>query len=66
MLFIRKKGILRPTQQMRLSLAAMTLIIYYNKRVEPIRSMSSTAIRENTGNWIIRGTYLNVSGIRKS
>jgi hypothetical protein len=66
MLFIRTKGILRPTQQMRLSLAAMTLIIYYHKRVEPIRSMSSTAIRENTGNWIIRGTYLNVSGIRKS
>ena len=25
MLFIRTKGILRPTQQMRLSLAAMTL-----------------------------------------
>ena len=63
MLFIRTKGILRPTQQMRLSLAAMTLIIYYHKRVEAIRSMSSTAIRELTGNWSIRGTYLNVSSI---
>jgi hypothetical protein len=40
-----------------------TVIIYYHKRVEAIRSMSSTAIRELTGNWIIRGTYLNVSGI---
>ena len=63
MLFIRTKGILRPTQQMRLSLAAMTMIIYYHERVEAIRSMSSTAIRELTGNWIIRGTYLNVNGI---
>jgi hypothetical protein len=63
MLFIRTKGILRPTQQMRLSLAAMTLIIYYHERVEAIRSMSSTAIRELTGNWNIRGTYLNVSSI---
>ena len=71
MLFIRTKGILRPTQQMRLSLAAMTLIIYYHKRVEKREyEMLSTPSRELTGDRILRlggmvfnATFNNISDI---
>ena len=71
MLFIRTKGILRPTQQMRLSMAAMTLIIYYHKRVEKREyEMLSTPSRELTGDRILRvggmvlnATFNNISDI---
>ena len=71
MLFIKTKGILRPTQQMRLSLAAMTLLIYYHKRVEKKEyEMLSTPSRELTGDWILRvggmvlnATFNNISDI---